>query len=97
MNYNFEWDNRKAKNNQSKHGVSFQQGATVFHDHRMLVLYDKEHSTDEERWITVGLDHRGILLTVCHTYSQESENTVRIRIFSVRKSTTKETEQYQEV
>lgn len=97
MQYNFEWDNRKAKTNLPKHGVSFQQAATVFLDPRMLALYDEEHSEHEERWITIGLDHRGMLLTVCHTYTQESELMVRIRIFSARKATPKESQQYKEV
>jgi uncharacterized protein len=97
MYYNFEWDNRKAKTNQTKHGVSFQQAATVFLDPRMLVLYDREHSDYEERWITVGNDHRGLVLTVCHTYTQEAEQTALIRIFSARKATAHETQHYQEI
>lgn len=97
MQYNFDWDNRKAKGNLNKHGVSFQQAATVFLDQRMLVLYDAEHSDAEERWITVGIDHRGVLLTVCHTYTQHSARTTLIRIISARKASAKESQQYQEI
>jgi uncharacterized DUF497 family protein len=63
----------------------------------MLTLYGDEHSEGEERWITVGLDHRGMLLTVCHTYEQDTEQTARIRIISARKATPKEARQYREM
>lgn len=97
MYYNFEWDNQKAKTNLLKHGVSFERASTVFIDPNMLALYDDEHSTDEERWITVGIDRRGTLLTVCHTFKAESEIAVIIRIFSARKATATETTQYREL
>lgn len=97
MHYNFEWDNLKANANLRKHRVTFERAATVFLDPHMLVLYDDEHSTDEERWITVGFDRRGILLTVCHTFKAESEKTAMIRIFSTRKATATETAQYREL
>lgn len=95
MYYNFEWDNRKAATNQQKHdGVTFERASTIFTDPNMLALYDAEHSIDEERWITLGIDYRGTLLTVCHTYRFESAIVAHIRIFSARKATAKETEQY---
>jgi uncharacterized DUF497 family protein len=94
MHYNFEWDHQKAKSNLQKHRVSFERAATVFLDPNMLVQYDDEHSADEERWVTVGIDCRGTLSTVCHTFKSESELTAMIRIFSARKATSKETKQY---
>ncbi|HEX7469586.1 MAG TPA: BrnT family toxin, partial [Verrucomicrobiae bacterium] len=50
--YNFEWDARKAATNIQKHGVSFENAATVFRDAEALSLFDEKHSVDEERWIT---------------------------------------------
>jgi uncharacterized DUF497 family protein len=97
MHYNFEWDVQKAKTNLRKHRVSFERASTVFLDPRMLALYDNEHSSDEERWITVGIDRRGALLTVCHTFKVESDKTALIRIFSARKATATEIAQYREV
>lgn len=98
MQYNFEWDNPKAKSNSRKHdGVTFERASTIFTDPNMLVLYDSEHSVDEERWITVGIDYRGSLLTVCHTFRFTSETSANIRIFSARKATAKEIEQYRGV
>jgi uncharacterized DUF497 family protein len=97
MYYNFDWDKKKAKSNLQKHDVSFERAATIFLDPQMLALYDDEHSDDEERWITVGIDNIGILLAVCHTFRMESDMAALIRIFSARKATTTEAVQYREL
>ena len=94
INYNFEWDIEKAKLNISKHGVSFRESASVFKDSMALSMYDEDHSKDEERWITLGISERGRLLLVCHTFKQEPDNNVKIRIFSSRKASKKESKQY---
>ena len=93
--YQFEWDSAKARQNSRKHRVTFERGATVFLDPNALSLFDEPHSEVEERWITLGLDHTGMLLIVCHTYHEETENSARVRVISVRKATKKETRQYQ--
>ena len=94
MNYNFEWDPDKAKLNQRKHGVGFEQAATVFRDPRALSVFDEAHSQTEERWMTLGVAAGGGLLIVHHTFKEMNANTIRIRIFSSRKATKNETEQY---
>ena len=48
--YRFEWDANKARSNQQKHGVSFPQASSVFHDALAITVYDTEHSDDEQRW-----------------------------------------------
>ena len=87
----FEWDERKNESNQRKHGVSFQEAATVFEDVEALVIDDPEHSEEEERFIILGYSLRANLLVVCHCY--RSSETV-IRIISARKATTNESRQY---
>lgn len=87
--YQFEWDPDKAWLNFNKHGITFEQAATVFLDQGALTEYDEEHSQDEDRWITLGLDRTAILLVVCHTYVEEMERA-RIRLISARKATTNE-------
>jgi len=94
--YQFEWDARKARTNLKQHGVTFERAATVFSDRRALSEYDSEHSEIEDRWITMGLDHSGILLVVCHTYRQEKKASARVRIISARKATRNESKQYKE-
>ncbi len=96
MQYDLEWDPEKARLNRRKHGVSFEQGATVFQDPRALSLYDKEHSVTEDRWITLGIAATGTLLVVHHTFIETDRTTVKIRIFSCRKATKNETSHYGE-
>ena len=92
--YQFEWDQRKARQNAKKHGVTFERAATVFVDPEALSVFDHEHSQDEDRWITLGLDRTGILLVVCHTYGEETEESARIRIISARRAIRNEAKQY---
>jgi uncharacterized DUF497 family protein len=51
----FEWDSRKARENLRKHGVSFEEAVTAFSDDEALLLDDPDHSTDEERFVLLGL------------------------------------------
>jgi uncharacterized protein len=51
----FEWDRQKAALNFKKHGVSFEDAASVFGDPLAGTIPDPEHSTEEPRFITIGL------------------------------------------
>ena len=96
INYNFEWDPRKAHDNQDKHGVSFEEAATVFRDSKALSIFDPDHGESEDRWLTMGISEKGRLLIVIHTFREESEEAVTIRIISTRKTTKQETKTYGE-
>jgi uncharacterized DUF497 family protein len=96
INYNFEWDPRKALHNREKHAVSFDEAATVFSDSKALSLFDPDHSEAEDRWITMGISKKGRLLIVIHTFRKEREDCVTIRIISSRKATQQETKTYGE-
>lgn len=50
----FEWDQAKAKQNDAKHGVLFDEAITVFDDPLYIDFFDPDHSDDEERYIIVG-------------------------------------------
>jgi len=65
--YDFQWDTAKATANANKHGVTFEQAASVFLDPLALTVFDAAHSQDEERWWLLGHDANGILLLVAHT------------------------------
>jgi len=93
--YQFEWDPIKARWNLEEHGIAFERAATVFLDAGALSEFDEEHSQDEERWITVGLDRTGTLVVVCHTYREETKTSARIRVISARKATKNEGKQYE--
>jgi hypothetical protein len=71
LQYHFEWDLNKAKQNLQKHRVSFERAAEVFLDPLAISIYDEEHSSDEDRWITVGKDHTNLILVVIHTFQEK--------------------------
>jgi uncharacterized DUF497 family protein len=93
--YQFEWDPAKARENARNHRVTFERAATVFLDPNALSVFDNEHSQDEDRWITLGLDRAEALLVVCHTYKEEAESSARIRLFSARRATKTEAKPYE--
>ncbi len=94
INYNFEWDPRKALENRNKHGVSFDEAATVFKDSTAISIFDLDHNETEDRWITMGISEKGRLLIVIHTFREESEDAITIRIISSRKATKQEAKTY---
>ena len=94
VRYNFDWDPSKAERNIDKHKVDFDRAATVFRDPNAVSVFDDEHSDEEERWLTLGLDSSGTLLVVHHTFTSVDESNCSIRIFSARKATKNESRQY---
>jgi uncharacterized DUF497 family protein len=94
--YDFEWDAAKALSNARKHGVTFDQAATVFLDALALTVSDSVHSQYEERWFTLGLDASGALLAVAHTYQAVGPASVRVRIISARPATKQERRFYED-
>ena len=70
VEYNFEWDPVKARLNQKKHGISFEDSSRVFHDPRALTLFDAEHDEIEERWITMGILGTYCICVVHHTFTE---------------------------
>ncbi len=95
MNFNFEWNPTKAKQNLKKHGVRFEQASEIFLDPLAISIFDEEHSGDEDRWITLGKDRAGKLLVAIHTFSEKGEDVCLIRMISARKATRKEIKQYE--
>lgn len=90
--YRFSWDANKARSNERKHGVSFEEAQTVFFDEEALFMADPDHSANEERFLLLGLSAKLRIVLVCHGVREEEE----IRIISARKGTKKERRQYEE-
>lgn len=86
MQYIFDWDPQKESRNIRKHKVAFSHAAKVFRDPRHLTIYDEDHSEDEERWVTLGIGEAGLLIVVVHTYEQNDQDKVSIRMISARKA-----------
>lgn len=96
MQYNFEWDPVKAQTNAIKHGVTFEQATAVFNDPMALTIFDEDNSSDDEdRWITLGQTNGQHYLVVVHTYRDQKNDTVTIRLISARPATKHEIEQYE--
>ncbi len=71
----FEWDPKKAKVNQRKHGVTFEEASSALRDRLSMTGRDPDHSEEEDRFVTFGFSSKGRLLAVSHT---DRENAIRI-------------------
>jgi uncharacterized DUF497 family protein len=87
----FIWDEDKNQKNIKSHNISFEEAKTVFYDPGAKIIYDPDHSKEEDRFIILGLSKTLNLLIVCHCYKEKEE---QIRIFSARKATKNEKKQY---
>lgn len=87
----FDWDPVKAQINIEKHGVSFEEAASVFYNEDAVLLDDPDHSETEERFLLLGFSKYARMLLVCHCYRCENEV---IRIISARKATRTEEKSY---
>lgn len=90
----FSWDAGKALSNLRKHGVSFEEAATVFGDSEALEWEDYEHSHSELRSTIVGLSMMGRILFVTYTIRRLKNGKETIRIISARQATRKERQVY---
>ena len=84
----YEWDAKKADANRRKHGDSFEEAASVFHDAKAITFDDPD---EEPRDVTIGISMKGRVLFLSHC-----ERGVRIRIISARRATPRERKQYAE-
>ena len=87
----FAWDEKKAAANLAKHGVSFEEAATVFGDPLSDTFDDPDHSAGERRFVIIGMSEQGRVLIVAHT-----DNGEIVRLISAREPTRGEREFYEE-
>lgn len=85
----FAWDPRKAASNVRKHGISFEEAATVFADPLALAIED---AIDPGRTLLIGMSERQLVLVT--VYTDIDEDT--IRIISARRATSHERRHYEE-
>ena len=83
-----EWDLDKAAGNLKKHGIDLADAETVLRDEMALTMRDAE--SEEERFVTLGMDALGRLLVVVYTWRDEE-----IRLISARKAERAERRQYE--
>ncbi len=87
----FEWDAAKAAGNLEKHGISFEEAATVFGDSLGRIVDDPRHSTGEQCYVLLGHSEHHRLLAVMFTERGEA-----IRLISAREATWRERREYEE-
>jgi uncharacterized protein len=78
----FEWDPKKNASNMQKHGLSFEEAASIFDG---PVLTGPDGGVGEFREKSFGLVGGVVVVCVIHT-----ERNGKIRIISARKATAKE-------
>ena len=88
-----EWDAKKDRDNQAKHGVPFEEARSAFFDEQARLVHDPDHSENEDRYILLGMSMNWRILVVCHCY--RAKDSI-IRIISARKATRKEQRVYEE-
>ena len=74
----------KAETNKAKHGISFEEAASVFVIDGAEEFEDDEHSEDEDRFIVLGLSRELRVLMVVHCWREDG---TAIRIISARRAT----------
>ena len=84
-----EWDGDKAERNARKHGITFEEAATVFADPLALIIDDDSHP-ENARIIGESLAAR-ILLVVFIERDREI-----VRLISARRATRHERRRYEE-
>ena len=88
----FEWELPKASTKFKKHQVTFEEARSVFHDEFAVQFFDEEHSSEEDRFLMLGMSSGARLLIVCHCERVQGQV---IRIISARKATRRESAFYQ--
>jgi uncharacterized DUF497 family protein len=91
MALEFEWDAAKSRRNATKHGVTFEEGLTVFRDPLARIFDDPEHSGAERRELMIGQSAAERLLVMAFT-----ERGRRIRLVSARPATRRERKDYEQ-
>ena len=84
MPMEFEWDADKDRENQAKHGISFEEATHIFNGPVLTKIDDRE-AYGEVREITMGMLSPDAVLVVIHT--ERGENT---RLISARKANRRE-------
>lgn len=90
----FTWDIPKAIANFEKHGVPFEEAATVFGDANGLDWDDVAHSDRERRFKRLGLSMDKRLLLVVYTMRRMGHDKEKIRIISARQASRRERQAY---
>ena len=91
----FSWDTQKAISNYEKHGVPFEEAASVFGDPEALDWEDITHSVVENRFRRLGRSIQARVLLIVYTNRRMKNGKETIRIISARQANRKERKAYE--
>jgi hypothetical protein len=91
----FEWDPVKARTNQRKHGISFEDAMHVFDDPHALFEPERADEFGELRWHAIGLIGDVAVVLVADTIRQEGDDEI-VRMISARRATRQERKRYEQ-
>jgi len=88
----FEWDERKARRNAVKHGVTFEAAMTAFDDPDAWLAPDTAHSTAKElrEWL-IGNSDEGLVVVA---FTRRAAGSV-VRIISARRAGRRDRRKYE--
>jgi uncharacterized protein len=89
----FTWDSKKAARNLRRHGVSFEEAATVLSDPNRVELADTDNAQGDARMDVIGFSSEVRLLFVVVFEVEEDE---LMRVISARRATPHEAKRYAE-
>src|SRR4051812_27728984 len=73
------WDPLKASLNWQKHGVTFFEAESVFHDPLLAAGDDTAHSDTEDRFTATGVSRNGRILLVTYTIRDDEAWIINAR------------------
>ena len=94
VNLVFDWDEKKAHLNRTKHKVSFEEARTIFGDPFLVTFPDEFHSKGEQRFISIGASSKNRVILAVHLEHGEGDEVV-IRFINARKATPGERKIYE--
>jgi uncharacterized DUF497 family protein len=97
----YEWDERKNRENQRKHGgISFELAALVFDDQRCRIALDRVDEAGELRWHALGAvsidSSKALIVLVAHVNREDLDGEKIVRIISARRAGKNDVRRYQE-
>ncbi|HEY1806859.1 MAG TPA: BrnT family toxin [Terracidiphilus sp.] len=96
----YEWDERKNRANQRKHGIGFEAASLAFDDERCLIRFDRVDERGEQRWHAIGAvpveEGTAMVILVAHVLrEEEGDGEEIIRIISARRAGKNDVRRYQ--
>lgn len=86
----FEWDKGNSNKNFKKHNVSDQEAEEFFTNEPLIIVVDKKHSSQEQRFQSLGKTNQNRKLFLSFTIRIN-----KIRIISARDMNKKEAKEYE--